>query len=368
MLDGLPDDTAAGTHPVQALVSSVGSASVEAMDTALWGFSDEQIATLVVEHDRSARQFAALGMALVRQADRCDAGKALGAISTPDWLRDSLRLLPGEAKSRVGLAAGLDVDAAALYCAEQVFAQHDADIASGPHHAGYPVPNTEQVQGTTTTASQSDAAGVRRSPLALAADAVEALAVWAGQLPCTAAGVRTGRLSIKHAEVIARHLRNLPAGLDPVTVADAEAFLATQALQVDPGALGRIGSHLVTTLTRRETVPDDHDDDASEDELSSDAKRREHAEALTFFTLTDQGDGTVRAAGCFSEEAADTVRTALEPLAAPQPTTDGTPDPRPYGKRQGDALVELARRSLDAGQPARHPRRAPAREYHRHHR
>src|SRR5699024_2889825 len=85
------------------------------------------------------------------------------------------------------------------------------------------------------------------------------------------------------------------------------------------------------------------------DQLSSEDKRRDNAEANTYFALTDQGDGTVRAAGCFSEEAADLIRTALEPLAAPQPATDGTPDPRPHGKRQGHALVELCRRSLDLG-------------------
>jgi hypothetical protein len=50
------------------------------------------------------------------------------------------------------------------------------------------------------------------------------------------------------------------------------------------------------------------------------------------------------------------VRAALDPLAAPAPAADGEPDRRTGGQRVADALVELARRALDAGEtmPAGH--------------
>ncbi len=53
--------------------------------------------------------------------------------------------------------------------------------------------------------------------------------------------------------------------------------------------------------------------------------------------------------GWLDREAAAVLRTALSPLAAPQPAEDGTADPRTVDQRQGDALVELARRMLGTG-------------------
>src|SRR5690625_6133800 len=92
----------------------------------------------VREPEQAARRFAAVGLAIVRQAERCGTAKALGATSSSDWLRDVLRLAPSEAKARTVLAAKLDVDAAALDCGDRILAEYDADVAAGVRRTGYP--------------------------------------------------------------------------------------------------------------------------------------------------------------------------------------------------------------------------------------
>jgi hypothetical protein len=65
--------------------------------------------------------------------------------------------------------------------------------------------------------------------------------------------------------------------------------------------------------------------------------------------MVDLGDGITRLSGRLDAESAAMVRSALDPLAAPNPAADGTPDPRTGGQRMADALVELARRGCGAG-------------------
>jgi hypothetical protein len=54
------------------------------------------------------------------------------------------------------------------------------------------------------------------------------------------------------------------------------------------------------------------------------------------------------------------VRAAVEPLTAPRPAADGTPDPRTARQRTADAITTLAELSLAAraGEPGALPRRA----------
>ena len=73
-------------------------------------------------------------------------------------------------------------------------------------------------------------------------------------------------------------------------------------------------------------------------------------------------DTTGALSGRLDAEGMATVRTALEVLAKPNPAADGTPDPRSAGQRLADALVELARRALNAGDlPASHGHRGGGR-------
>jgi hypothetical protein len=54
--------------------------------------------------------------------------------------------------------------------------------------------------------------------------------------------------------------------------------------------------------------------------------------------------------GWLDREAAEIVRSALSPLAAPRPTTDTEVDLRDTAHREADALVELAQRALGSGE------------------
>ncbi|MGH3782510.1 MAG: DUF222 domain-containing protein [Pseudonocardiaceae bacterium] len=65
-------------------------------------------------------------------------------------------------------------------------------------------------------------------------------------------------------------------------------------------------------------------------------------------TFTDR-DGGYELGGWLDREAAEIVRSALSPLAAPRPTTDTEVDLRDAAQRDADALVELARRASDTG-------------------
>ena len=71
--------------------------------------------------------------------------------------------------------------------------------------------------------------------------------------------------------------------------------------------------------------------------------------------FVDHGDGVTRFGARGDTEAAAVLRAALDPLAAPCPAADGTPDPRTAGQRMFDALIELARRARQHGTlPAGH--------------
>jgi hypothetical protein len=61
-------------------------------------------------------------------------------------------------------------------------------------------------------------------------------------------------------------------------------------------------------------------------------------------------DGGYELAGWLDREAAEILRSALSPLAAPRPTTDTEIDLRTAAQRDADALVELAQRALRDGE------------------
>jgi len=149
-------------------------------------------------------------------------------------------------------------------------------------------------------------------------------------LPTVRTALAAGRLGLEHARVIHRTLAKLPAHVDPATRAEAEAFLVAEAELFDPAQLARLGIHLHTVL----------DPDGAER-----AERRQADE----FTVRDRGDGRYSFAGSCGPETAALINTALDPLAAPRPAADGSPDPRTPAQRRADALAELCRRALDAG-------------------
>jgi hypothetical protein len=75
---------------------------------------------------------------------------------------------------------------------------------------------------------------------------------------------------------------------------------------------------------------------------------KDNAETRRWLSLRNR-DGGCELAGWLDQEAAEVVRAALSPLAAPRPATDVEVDLRTATQRDADALVELAQRALGRG-------------------
>jgi hypothetical protein len=94
---------------VVAGLGDVSDGLDKAVSGEVWSLSDDDLAATIARCEAVAARQAALGLRLVREADARDLGRRLGASSTTAWLRNRLRLRPGEAKLRVDLANRLRV-------------------------------------------------------------------------------------------------------------------------------------------------------------------------------------------------------------------------------------------------------------------
>ncbi len=185
---------------------------------------------------------------------------------------------------------------------------------------------------------------------------VELAAALDGPQAATGQALRAGSISAEQAWAIVRTIRALPAGAPAAMVGEAEAFLLAQAEVFDPAELARLGAFLITQLADQDPEPGQEKDPADVREL----------------WLTDTGAGTTRIRGTLDAEAAAMLRAALDPLAAPRPTSgtsgadddgaatigdgsvggaggDEPRDTRSAARRRADALVELIARALDTG-------------------
>ena len=142
-------------------------------------------------------------------------------------------------------------------------------------------------------------------------------------LPLVARAVVDGRITLPHAEVLAR----LVGRLEPMALADAEPALIEMARLVEPGALGRYVRHLLATWC--------------EPALEDDAER---ARARRCWQSRLEPDGVLRGRFVLPSEDAEVLLSVLEPLARRQGSDDG----RSAGRRRADAVVEVF------GQVARH--------------
>ncbi len=101
----------------------------------------------------------------------------------------------------------------------------------------------------------------------------------------------------------------------------------------EPSRWPRLGRHLAEALT------------CEPDREGRAARQRQRR----FLTMVDGYDGMVALRGLLDAESAAALNAALDPLAAPRPAADGTPDPRTPGHRRADALTDLARIGLASG-------------------
>src|ERR1700710_718050 len=148
-------------------------------------------------------------------------------------------------------------------------------------------------------------------------------------LPETARAVAEDAISGEHIAVI----RTVLAGLKPHLEShrpELEKYLAEKARLFDPYALRQLGARRLAFL----------DQDGPQPRDTSPTRNR--------ISLAEDGEGW-HVDGWLDRESATILRTALSPLCAPVKADDGEPDPRTFSERQADGLIDLARRSLDAG-------------------
>ena len=152
-----------------------------------------------------------------------------------------------------------------------------------------------------------------------------ARALFGGPLTGTAQALVDGELSPAHAQVLAHGTQDLPDHL----AAEAEPVLLAAARRLDPPRLRRVVAHLLA-------VADPEGADAQ-------AERRHQRRGLW---LAATWEGMVAVDGLLEAEAGQILLAALEPLARPADAHDD----RSGDQRRADALCELARRNLEAGQ------------------
>jgi hypothetical protein len=152
-----------------------------------------------------------------------------------------------------------------------------------------------------------------------------ARALYRGPLPQTGQALSEGAISPAHAQVLAASTHDLPVQ----TVAEAEPVLLEAARRLDPPRLRRAIAHM-----RLVADPDGAD---------TQAQRRHQQRGLW---VSPTWEGMVSLNGLLEPEAGQTLLAALEPLARPS----GATDTRSGGQRRADALAEVARRTLEAGQ------------------
>jgi hypothetical protein len=180
-------------------------------------------------------------------------------------------------------------------------------------------------------------------------------------MPATGAALGAAEISFEHARVIERTLAALPAHLVADHAEALERDLAEHARVLDPNALRKLGKHALVLLD-----PDG-------------ARPRDGAPVRNRLRFTPRGAG-FELRGWFDQECTAILRTAISPLAAPtdahqaaahqagaheagaceergcdhetaEPeTAEPEPDRRSAAERDGDALVELARRMMSVGE------------------
>jgi hypothetical protein len=177
--------------------------------------------------------------------------------------------------------------------------------------------------------------GEARARVAAAADVLPDRGVGGAplepRLPATAAAVAEHAIGAADVTVIRSVLARIPAHLGEETRAEVEAELAHHARTLDAAQLSLLGTRILSYLDQDGPAPQD----------TPETRRR--------LTFTDR-DGGYELAGWLDWEAAEILRCVLSPLAAPRPTTETEVDLRTPAHRDADALVELAHRSLEAGE------------------
>ena len=143
-----------------------------------------------------------------------------------------------------------------------------------------------------------------------------------------------GSVAVGHASAVSRTMSELDRipEVDAETWGEAQRLLVAEAERVDPAQLGRAGLHL-----RRRLDPQGPDRLARDEDLQADAR---------YATLRQESSGMWFLAACLPPVEGAMLHAVVDPLAAPRPAADGSPDRRSGQQRLADAVVTMAELSL----------------------
>jgi hypothetical protein len=157
--------------------------------------------------------------------------------------------------------------------------------------------------------------------------------------PDTLNALIEGRINPAQAGAISRGLDKIEPHASAEEFTAAEAALLRDGIGLHAGHITRLARYIESWLD-----PD------------GDPERQKKALRSRGITITDIGGGQHRIKGILTDEAAATLKAAMDPLAAPRPAVKGPngepgePDPRSAEQRRHDALQEIAARVLRFGE------------------
>lgn len=150
-------------------------------------------------------------------------------------------------------------------------------------------------------------------------------------LPTVTRALREGALGIEHADAIGKGLTHIT---DRVEVGDDQRTEIITALQVQitPAAITQRAREIAISL-------------APEQPAEGEVPVAENYD-LNEMALHQNDEGRIAATFDLDVLTGEELHAALDPLCRPVPLPDGTPDPRPVGRRRADALGQIIRTYL----------------------
>ncbi|WP_246155539.1 DUF222 domain-containing protein, partial [Saccharopolyspora hirsuta] len=149
------------------------------------------------------------------------------------------------------------------------------------------------------------------------------------RLPVTGEALAEGVIGLEHAKVISRCITKLPAHAQH-RVGEVERLLVEHACQQSPRDLAKLADRMRYML--------DGDGAVRDEQAQYESRELHYATAR---------DGMLVIKARLDRETGAKFVTALQPLAAPRPETNGVKDPRTVGQRNADGLATLLDLALD---------------------
>ncbi|QIV83474.1 HNH endonuclease signature motif containing protein [Mycolicibacterium frederiksbergense] len=158
----------------------------------------------------------------------------------------------------------------------------------------------------------------------------------AHSLPALTRAQRLGGIDIQFADAIGRGVTHINSRV-PLSEEDRAGVVTTLMIQTTPSRVAKKAREIA--IAQAATSPQDEDV----------VPVAENAD-LNDMTVVQTEDGRVAATLDLDGLTGEELLTALDPLCRPVPLPDGSPDPRPVGRRRADAFGQIMRTYLSGSQ------------------